>query len=130
VADFLVDTSVLIDVLNGKRGCGEALHDLVRQGHMLASCAVIVAEVYTGMHPSESDATEALLSRIRYYDTAPEVARAAGRLKYDWARQGVTLSLADVLIAATVLRHGLTLITDNEKHFPMPEITIHTLPRG
>jgi len=122
VAEFLVDTSVLIDALNGKRHRSEALQDLVRQGHGLGSCAVTVAEIFAGMHPSEAGATEVLLSRLRYHETTPEVARIAGRLKYEWARKGQNLSLADVLIAGTALHHQLTLITDNPKHIPMPGI--------
>ena len=128
MAAFLVDTSVLIDALNGKRDRSEGLRDLVRQGHMLASCAVTVAEVYAGMHPSEAKATDALLSHLQYYETSTEVARIAGRFKYDWQRKGHALSLADVLIAATALYYGLTLITDNVKHFPMPELSMHSLP--
>ena len=128
MADFLVDTSVLIDALNGKGGRAEALLDLLGQGHMLGSCAVIVAEVYAGMHPSEAEATDALLTRLHYYDTSREVARIGGRLKYDWRRRGESLSLADVLIAATALHYGLTLVSDNVTHFPMPELRIHTLP--
>lgn len=130
VADFLVDTSVLIDALNGKRRRSEALQDLLQQGHMLASCAITVAEVYAGMHPSEAKPTNALLSGLRYYDMTDEVARIAGRFKYDWARKGQILSLADVLIAATAFHYHLTLITDNAGHFPMPEITLHNLPRA
>jgi predicted nucleic acid-binding protein len=130
VASFLVDTSVLIDVLNAKGGRGGNLQDLVRQGHMLASCAVTVAEIYAGMHPEESQQTQALLSRLRFYDITPDVSQKAGRLKYDWARKGHSLSLADVLIAATALHYGLTLITDNVRHFPMPEISLHGIPGG
>jgi predicted nucleic acid-binding protein len=33
-----------------------------------------------------------------------------------------------MLIAATALEHGLTLITHNRKHFPMPELSFHPLP--
>ena len=128
MAEFLVDTSVLIDALNGKRHRSEALRDLVTQGHGLGSCAVTVAEIFAGMHPSEAGATEVLLSRLRYHETPPEVARIAGRLNYEWARKGQSLSLADVLIAGTALHYRLTLITDNPKHFPMPELSMHTLP--
>lgn len=130
MASFLVDTSVLIDVLNNKGQRQHSLQDLVRQGHMLASCAITIAEVYSGMHPEEVQLTQALLSRLRYYEITPEVSQRAGRLKYDWARKGHTLSLADVLIAATALHYGLTLITDNLKHFPMPELTVHGVPKG
>ena len=40
----------------------------------------------------------------------------------------MTLSLSDMLIAATALEHGLTLITHNKKHFPMPELSLYPFP--
>ena len=58
------------------------------------------------------------------------MSQRAGRIKYEWARKGHSLSLADVLIAATALHYGLTLITDNVKHFPMPELSVHGVPGG
>ncbi len=130
MAVYLPDTSVLIDALNGKRNRARALRGLVEDGHMLASSAVTVAEIHAGMHDSEEAATSNLIGRLRYYDIVPEVARNAGRLKYEWGRRGATLSLADTLIAAVALHYGLLLITDNEKHFPMPEITFYRLDEG
>ena len=79
------------------------------------------------MRPAEAQVTKLLLGCLEFYEATPEVARIAGRLKYEWARRGVTLSLADVLIAATAMHYGLALITDNEKHFPMPELVLHQL---
>ncbi len=49
-----------------------------------------------------------------------EIARRAGSLKSEFARSGKTLSLADMIVAATALEHGLTLMTDNQKDFPIP----------
>lgn len=122
---FLPDTNILIDALNGKRGRQEMLRNLVLQGHRLACCPVTVAELYSGMRPHEAPRTEQLLSSLVWYDISRPVARSAGRLRFDWARQGFTLSLADTLIAATALENGLTLITDNRKHFPMPELSLY-----
>jgi predicted nucleic acid-binding protein len=34
----------------------------------------------------------------------------------------------DVTIAAVALTHGLTLLTDNRKDFPMPELALYSLP--
>ena len=39
-----------------------------------------------------------------------------------------TLSYTDVTIAAVALTHGLVLVTDNQKHFPMPELPVLTPP--
>lgn len=122
---YLLDTNVLIDALNGKHGRKEMLRDLLLQGHRLACCAVTVAEVYSGMQPKESRATDQFLSALVWYETSRAVARRAGRLRFDWARQGTTLEPADTLVAATALEYGLTLITNNRRHFPMPDIQIY-----
>jgi predicted nucleic acid-binding protein len=51
-------------------------------------------------------------------------------LKNEWARRGQTLSVPDVLIAATALAHRLVLMTDNRKDFPMPELVLYPLPQS
>ncbi len=60
-------------------------------------------------------------------DTLPVtagIADIAGELIRTWRGRGITLSDADSIIAATAINHGLTLVTTNAKHFPMPELTI------
>lgn len=118
----------MVDALNGKRGRTDLLRQLVSAGHALACCSVTVAEVYSGMRPHEAARTEQLMSSLDWYDMTRSIARRAGRLRFDWGSEGVTLSLADTLIAATALEHGLTLITDNRKHFPMPELSFYSFP--
>jgi hypothetical protein len=78
--------------------------------------------------PHEAPRTDALLDSLAWYETSRTIAQRAGRLRFDWARQGVTLSLSDLIIAATALEHGLTSITGNRKHFPMSELSLHPLP--
>lgn len=121
---YFLDTSVIIDVLNGKRNRHLLLKELLEQGHSLACCPVNVTEVYAGMRPHEADATEELLRSFEFYEITWEIARDAGLLRRDHARKGVTLGLADATIAAVVLTHRLVLITDNARHFPMKGIEI------
>ena len=87
-----------------------------------------VAEIFAGMRPHEAPRTDQFLDSLVWYDTSRGIARRAGRLRFDWARQGIALSLADTLLAATALEHGLTLMTHNEKHFPMPGLSLYPLP--
>lgn len=49
-------------------------------------------------------------------------------LRNEAARRGTTLALADVIVAATALEYGLTLMTDNRKDFPIPELKFFDLP--
>ena len=125
---YLLDTSVIIDVLNGKRDRDQLLKGLLSQGDMLACCAVNVTEVYAGMRPKEESKTEALLQSLEYYQISWDVAKLAGLLKRDYSKKGQTLSLSDTTIAAVALEYNLTLITDNIKHYPMPQLKLYPLP--
>jgi predicted nucleic acid-binding protein len=98
------------------------------QGHTLACCAATVAETYPGARREETAATEEFLDELLWFDMPFVVARKAGTPRYAWKRKGVTLTTPDVMIAATALHYGLTLITENRKDFPMPELAIHSLP--
>jgi hypothetical protein len=124
---FLPDTSVLIDTLNRQPERTRLLRTLVSQGHSLACCAITVGEIYAGMRPAEAPLTSQFFSTLVWLETSFAVAQRAGALRYEWARKGITLALTDTMIAATALQYGLTLITDNRKDFPMPELTIHPL---
>jgi predicted nucleic acid-binding protein len=127
---YLLDTSVIIDVLNGKRNRDALLKELLSQGDFLGCCAVNVSEVYAGMRPKEEAKTETLMQSLEYYDINWEVARLAGLLKRDYSKKGQTLSLSDATIAAVALKYNLTLITDNVRHYPMPELRLHSLPEN
>jgi predicted nucleic acid-binding protein len=123
---YLIDTNILINALNHKRGHHELLNRLVSEGHRLASCTVILGELFSGIKPGDLANVEQFVTFLTWYPATPAIARRAGRWRYDWARQGVALSTTDTLIAATAHEHKLTLITENRKHFPMSELSLHS----
>ena len=126
---YLLDTSVIIDVLNGKRNRDVLLKGLLSQGDLLACCPVNISEIYAGIWLKEEAATEAFLQSLDYYEITWNVAKRAGLLKRDYSKKGQTLSLPDTTIAAVALEYGLTLITDNLKHYPMPQLKLYPLQR-
>ena len=128
MAIYLLDTSVMIDALNRKRNRWQLLASLVETGETLACSAVTVVEIYAGLRPRESAATQIFLEGLEHYNLDWELARYAGLLKNEWSRKGRTLAIADVLIAATALAHKLVLMTDNRKDFPMPQLVLYPLP--
>ena len=67
---------------------------------------------------------------LEHYPVDRELGRYAGLLKNEWAKQGRTLSIPDVIIAATALAYKLVLMTDNRKDFPMPQLAIFPLPES
>ena len=127
MAVYLADTSVLIDAINRKRGRWELLRTLVEGGDTLGCSVITVTEIYAGMRPHECAATQSFLEGMELYDVDWELARYAGLLKNEWARRGQTLSVPDVLIAATALVRSLVLMTDNRKDFPMPQLILYQL---
>lgn len=42
-----------------------------------------------------------------------------------WANQGSTLSLADMIVAATALEHDIAIMTGNRKDFPLPQLKFY-----
>jgi predicted nucleic acid-binding protein len=129
MATFLLDTCVIIDALNNKRGRPALLLDLVKPGHVLACCPINITEVYAGMRPKEETATEEFFASLQHVPIAPSAARLAGELKRDYARKGTTLNLGDVIIAAVAIHNKLTLLTDNTKDFPMAGLSLYPLPK-
>jgi tRNA(fMet)-specific endonuclease VapC len=129
MATFLLDTSVIIDALNNKRGRPALLLELLNDGHLLACCPINVTEVYAGLRPKEEAATEAFLASLQYFPITVPAARSAGELKREHRRKGITLNLGDVIIAAVALSNQLILLTDKVKDFPMKELSLYPLPK-
>jgi len=87
MAVLLLDTSVIIDALNGRKGRDEFLDGLLAQRNLLACCSINVTEVYAGILPREAAATEEFLRSLKFYEVTWDVARLAGELKNRWSKK-------------------------------------------
>lgn len=121
---YLLDTTALIDHLRGRGEVVGWVTSLARQGHRLGLCCINVAELYAGLSPEEQVRADRLVNSLEFYQVTREVAKQAGRYRYDFGRRGVTLSTADTLIAATAISEGATLITANARDFPMEDVQL------
>ncbi|MGA2085564.1 MAG: type II toxin-antitoxin system VapC family toxin [Terracidiphilus sp.] len=121
---ILLDTSVLIDLLHGRKEPAALIRDLILSGSVLATSSVNIAELYAGMRKGEEAATEALISGLECLPLTPEIAKKAGNITAARRRLGKTHSLDDMMIAATVIEYGYTLLTDNRKDFEIPDIEL------
>jgi len=128
MSTILLDTSVIFDHLNGRKNRTEFLERLVDHGHLLACCPVTITEVCAGLRPGEEAKTKSFLESLEFLPITAEIAMTAGILRRDWRSKGQTLSYTDVSIAAIAMAHRLPLLTDNRKHFPMPELELLALP--
>jgi predicted nucleic acid-binding protein len=124
---LLVDTNILVDALNGRRDRLDQISNLLTKGALLGCTSINVTEVYMGMRAREAVATQQFLRALKFYPITWEIAALAGKLYHEWRGRGKTLSLPDVSMAAVCIANDLTLVTENRKHFPMPELRIHAL---
>jgi tRNA(fMet)-specific endonuclease VapC len=124
VASYLVDATALIDYLRGRQGTIALVGALFQQGHRLGVCCITTAELYAGLNKEERAGADSLIDAMDYHEVSLEIAKEAGRFRYEFARKGIALSTTDTLIAATAIANGATLITANTKDFPMEEIEL------
>jgi predicted nucleic acid-binding protein len=128
LANYLLDTNILILVLRSAPKALDFLDDLTKNEEGIFVSVVTRTEIFAGMHAHEEQRTRDLLRLIISLPLDEPIADQAGRFIYEYARQGNHLSVPDAQIATTALHHNLTLVTTNAKHFPMPDLKLQTVP--
>jgi predicted nucleic acid-binding protein len=98
---------------------------LVKDGHLLGTSCVNLAEIEAGLRRHERRRAGALLGRLRLLPTDREAAHRAGRYQAEWARKGRTIQTPDALVAGTARVHGAVLLTHNIDDFPMRDVRVH-----
>lgn len=124
---LLLDTTVLIDALRG-RPTAQRVRDLRGAGQIPWICAVNVEEVMRGAYPTERESALRFLSALQLAPLGLTEGARAGGWRQKFAREGITLSQADCLIAAAAVGVGARLATGNPRHFPMPELDVEHWP--
>jgi predicted nucleic acid-binding protein len=126
---LLLDTTVLIDALRGRQAA-ERIRALRDTGQAPWICAINVEELLRGARIAEEAVVTRFLGGMRLAPLGRAEGEQAGRWRREYARQGVTLSQADCLIAAATIGVGARLASGDPKHFPMAELDIEHWPVG
>lgn len=119
-ARYLVDTDWVIHYFNGQQAITQRLQALQPDG--LALSIVSLAELYEGVlystDPSRNEqALRDFLTVVEVIGLDHETARRFGQERGRLRAAGQLIADADLLIGATALRHDLTLLTNNRRHF-------------
>lgn len=115
---YLLDTTVFIDVSRGQAAVTDWLFSLVEEPDVLVTSAVVVAEYFSGIPVNKRDQAKEFLEVFDVLPVTFEDAAHAGRIRWEYARKGISLAIADVIIGATALERGFVLATSNPAHFP------------
>lgn len=128
---YCLDSDVIIWHLRKgerQRAVDAHLEKLATTGSLVCS-ALSVAEVEQGVRKGEEARTRAFLRALRAHPVDQVVAERAGEVVRGLRARGVTVGLADAIIAATCLVHGLTLITLNVADFEKVDgLALETVP--
>ncbi len=120
---FLIDSGVLIRHLRRLPAYETALRALGQRGEPAIS-VVTRLEIVRGMRTREEQRTLELLNGLLTVPMDQSIADQAGRWLGIYQARGVTLGIADTIIATTALHLGAVLLTTNPRHFPMPELDV------
>jgi len=117
---YLVDTDWAIDYLNGDDRTRKRLEEIEENG--LAFSIISLAEVYEGIYYSNApeaneNALLDFLHDMRLISIDEEISQLFGKERGRLRAAGKMTSDFDLLIGISARRYGLTLLTNNRRHF-------------
>jgi predicted nucleic acid-binding protein len=125
LSTHLVDSDRTIDYLNNRPEAMAVLDPLIRAGE-LATAVIVIGEVREGFigHAIGMARYEDFLASLEVLDVDREVAAIYAELRSTLRKAGQLMSDNDLWIAATALRHGLTLISRDTAFDRIPQLKL------
>ncbi len=117
---YLIDTDWVIDYMHQIPRVVDRVTELTPDG--LSLSVVTLGELYDGVQgdidPRQSERELGdFLERVELLDVDEATARIFGHERRRLRAEGRRIDDLDLFIGATALRHGLTLLTNNRRHF-------------
>jgi hypothetical protein len=118
-----VDSDVLIWHLRGNRKAAALLRRLAATQRLeLWTGAMQRAEIVFFMRADEEAGTLSLLSRLKTQPVTQPIVDLAGTLYRRWhGSHGIDVN--DALLAASAAATGGRIVTQNIRHYPMPDVS-------
>ena len=118
----ILDTNVCIDVLRGRKKVVDQLAECRPQDCFIS--VITEFELFQGADRAPPEHREEERAKVTRFVASLQVlpfdspcARIAARINAGLLNQGTPVSITDVFIAATGLRHQWTVVTNNTKDF-------------
>jgi tRNA(fMet)-specific endonuclease VapC len=116
---YLLDTNIVSTHLRRPSGL---MHRFIQHSGRLAIPTIVLGELYAWAYGRADSSPilgelQTLLTELEVLDFDADCAEQFGRLRVLLLRGGITVDSVDLMIASVALAHGLTVVTDNTKHF-------------
>lgn len=119
----ILDTDITIDFLRRREYAQKLLKSWAEEG-LMAISTLTHLEIYQGMKTGEEELTNAFLDGLISVAVDIPIARRAGTMLRGLRSKGMTIGIADAIIAATALQFGTPLLTNNIEHYPFPDLKV------
>lgn len=113
--DYIVESDILEDFLEGVSGARAVLEELSRSGLVYIS-ALCAAELVWAAKGDRRDAAEGLIGALTVVPVGREVALVAGGLRADGGR--ADYDLRNCIVAANAIELAATLVTRGKRKYP------------
>ncbi|MFC1940682.1 type II toxin-antitoxin system VapC family toxin [Chloroflexota bacterium] len=119
----ILDTDIAIDFLRRHEYAQKLLKSWTGEG-LMAISTLTHLEIYQGMKTGEEGLTNAFLDGLVSVAVDIPIARRAGTMLRGLRSKGMTIGIADAIVAATALQFGAPLLTNNIEHYPFPDLKV------
>ena len=120
-AKLMPDTCVWIDFLkNRNTPLTLQLEQALLQGEVY-TCGVVLYELLQGIrNPGEDQQVQAAFDALVMLEVRAQTWASAAKLSSELRKQGVTLLMSDIIIAAVALEHNVTIMTVDHHFHRIP----------
>ena len=117
---MLVDTNIISELC--RPNCNAGVADWAKNVQDWSISVITVEELYSGLAKRPNVRVglwleNNLLNHCKVIEIDPTISQLSGELRGRLVKSGQNRTQADMLIAASALIHGITLVTRNEKDF-------------
>jgi predicted nucleic acid-binding protein len=120
----LLDTDIVINLLKKDEEFVSKFLKLVKDDTKFYYNPIVLAEVYAGAFEKEIKTIEQFFDKLDNIEICKYTGVQAGKYANSYKKAYNKISLEDYLIAACAKINGLTLWTNNKKHYPMDDIKL------
>jgi tRNA(fMet)-specific endonuclease VapC len=121
VTEVIVDTDILSFYFKGDEKVIARFGEYLKEFEQINLSIITYYEIIAGLKYKKAERQirdlEVFVNNNTIINLSEESAELSGDIYADLRQRGITIGTSDLLIAGTALERGLTLVTNNEKHY-------------
>ena len=121
MTESIIDTDILSYYFKGDSKVIERFREYLKEFDQINISIITYYEIEGGLQYKNAERQirdfEEFINNNNIIHISEESARLSGGIYADLRKRGITIGTSDALIAGIAIENGLTLVTNNEKHF-------------